>query len=70
VHVFHVAALELKWHIPVAEVVGVRLRLAGCTTAYGAAKMEPDGWVPVQVTFRPQPGVRYTLDVEVEDVRP
>jgi hypothetical protein len=33
-----------------------------------AAKMEPDGWVPVQLTLRAQPGVRYRVDVQIQDV--
>jgi hypothetical protein len=67
-HVVHVPALELKWHIPTAEPVGVRLHLAGCGAYFGAAQMESDGWVPVQVALRARPGVRYRVDVEIEDV--
>jgi hypothetical protein len=67
-HVFQVPALELKWHIPVGEPVGITVQLASCKTGYVAAKMEPDGWVPVPVAFRAQPGVRYRLDLAIQDV--
>jgi Cellulase (glycosyl hydrolase family 5) len=67
-YVLHVPALELKWHIPVAEPVGVKLRLGSCATTSVAAKMEPDGWVPVPLSLRATPGARYRLDVQIQDV--
>lgn len=68
-HVLHVPALELKSHIPTAEVVGITYRLRDtCGTMQQAAKIEPDGWVPIQVSFRLQPGRHYFLDVEINDI--
>jgi Cellulase (glycosyl hydrolase family 5) len=71
-HLFHVAALELKWHIPTAERVGMRYTLRGCgrtlQSAMPAGRIAADGWVPLQISFRPQTGVHYALDVMVEDI--
>jgi hypothetical protein len=67
-HVFHIPAVELRYHTPNAEPVGITYRLGDCRSATQAAKMEPDGWVPLQLTFRAAPGARYRLDVSIEDV--
>jgi hypothetical protein len=71
-YVFHVPALELKSHIPAAERVGIRYTLFGCgrriAAAQPASRIQPDGWVPLQVAFRPLAGVHYFLDVQIEDI--
>ena len=71
-HLFHLPALELKWHIPTAARVGMRYVLRGCgqTLVHGMAAepIQADGWVPLQVDFRPRAGVHYSLDVRIEDI--
>lgn len=70
-HVVQVPALELKWHLPAAAPVGVTYTLSGCgrtVRSAAAARIDADGWVPVRVAFRPRPGARYVLRMNVEDV--
>jgi hypothetical protein len=71
-HPLELPALELKWHIPTAERVGMRYTLSACGRvlqfAMPAARIQADGWVPLVVSFRAQPGVHYLLDVQIEDV--
>ena len=71
-HLLHVPALELKWHIPTAARVGIHYTLRGCgrtlASAAPASRIQADGWVPLQIEFRPRAGVHYSLDVRIEDI--
>jgi hypothetical protein len=71
-HVVRVPALELRWHLPAREGVGVRYTLSVCgrrlASATAGGAIEATGWVPVRVVFRARAAVRYRLDVRIEDV--
>jgi hypothetical protein len=71
-YVIHVPALELKWHLSTADRVGIRYTLSSCgrrlASAQPASRIEPDGWVPLQLAFKPLAGVHYRLDVQIEDI--
>jgi hypothetical protein len=67
VHLLRVPALELRWHLPTASVVGVTARVGDCSPVEISAKIGRAGWVVVPVGLRPQPGVRYRLDLRIAD---